>query len=597
MQSINTRTIVISSDGTGARGGIGSPTNVWRIHQATVGLENQEQYSIHDDGVGTQSGMTARLAGALIGYGVTENIRELYTALAHVYQPGARLYLFGFSRGAHTIRTLAGLITTFGILDPQKFESDTDFKNHVTILVDEQRRQTLDGKVSSIARKVRRKMEVSRRSDTYKAFEKSVWGASANHSSPVTGLTETHQQFPNNLALSEKMVTHTIDNYTHSQDTMRYHVDTMNALNRAIEQNNDEPVTLVPIRFLGLWDTVDSVGFPLEWLADVWNEYIAPFRFKDYKLSPLISHACQALSIDDARQSFTPRLIDDREVLPESGDTHFDARRIKQIWFSGVHSNVGGGYPKQGLAHISLYWMTTEAKNKGMKLNGQMQAPTDTQVTSAPECNTPLARFREKMDAFDFLQNSRSGPFVFYKYVPRNIQLLNQRLSHQHPVIDASVFWRINHRTATYSPWNLPREFDVVDSTAIASANEAVSQQVNKVANLWTQTYNALDTGPSSGTKTGAPTGTPTALQVIAKTAKKQSNLQSWVKWAGVALGYVAALQWVYEPLKEQTTLSFFLIPAALLIVLYNYVEIRYQKKITKPSQRHWSSILYPHRH
>ena len=593
MSSGHTRTIVISSDGTGARGGIGSPTNIWRIHQATVGLEHQEQYSIHDDGVGTQSGMTARLAGVLTGYGVTENIRELYIALAHVYQPGARLYLFGFSRGAHTIRTLAGLITTFGILDPQKFKSDADFKNHVTILVDEQRRQTLDGNVSSMARKVRRKMEVSRRSDTYKAFEKSVRGASANYSSPATDLTETPQQLPNNLVLSEKMVVHTIDNYTHSREAMRYHPDTINTLNQAIEQNNDEPVTLVPIRFLGLWDTVDSVGFPLEWLADVWNEYIAPFRFKDYKLSPLISHACQALSIDDARQSFTPRLIDDKEVLPENGDTNFEARRIKQIWFSGVHSNVGGGYPKQGLAHISLYWMATEAKNRGMKLNRQMQAPTDKDLNNAPEHSIPLAIFRDKMDAFDFLQNSRNGLFVFYKYVPRNIQLLNQRLSHQRPVIDASVFRRINHRTATYSPWNLPREFDVVDSTAIASANQAVSQQVNKVANLWTQTYNALDTGPSAGT----PTGTPTALQVIAKTAKKQSNLQSWAKWAGVALGYVAALQCVYEPLKEQTTLSFFLIPVALLIVLYNYVEIRYQKKITKQSQRHWSSILYPHRH
>ena len=63
--------------------------------------------------------MRASLAGAT-GYGLSRNVKQLYQELVRIYEPGDRIYLFGFSRGAFTVRTLAGLIAECGMLDGAK---------------------------------------------------------------------------------------------------------------------------------------------------------------------------------------------------------------------------------------------------------------------------------------------------------------------------------------------------------------------------------------------------------------------------------------------------------------------------------------------
>ncbi len=581
------RTIIISSDGTGARGGIGSATNVWRIHEATIGLEHLEQFSIHDDGVGTHSSFFKKILGAMVGYGVSQNIRELYTSLAHVYKPGARIYLFGFSRGAHTIRTLAGLITTFGILDPKQFKSDTEFQNYVTVLLDEQKRQSLGGNVSRIAKTARKKMEKTRRSREYRRYESNVRKSVPDKYRQSASLPNNQSTYRPANPLSDnefisvdvesRLVSHTLNDYGHPIKALRYHATTLDTLEQDFT-GGATTSTRVPIKFMALWDTVDAVGFPLEWVADVWNEYIAPFRFKNYSLSPSISHACQALSIDDARLSFTPRLIDDRGIDSTCDSQDFSERRIKQIWFSGVHSNVGGGYPKQGLAHISLNWIATEAEKQGMKLNGQLK-PKTSHYRSKP--TIPLHGFREKMNAYDFLQNSRQSLFVLYKYVPRNIKVLNQRLSHRKPVIDASVFQRISNRTAQYAPWNLPDDFDVVDS---ANGYAAASAELKPLIADWKDQYGHNDNGIEAE---------PTTLQKIAKEATRQSSLQSMIKWGWAALLYIAILGLFYEPLANLNTSLFFIASPLVLYMLYLRIEKQYQQKIQKWSLKHWSKILY----
>ena len=63
-------------------------------------------------------------AGAT-GYGLGRNVKQLYKELVRIYDPGDEIYMFGFSRGAFTVRTLVGLIATCGLIDPAKVQPRT----------------------------------------------------------------------------------------------------------------------------------------------------------------------------------------------------------------------------------------------------------------------------------------------------------------------------------------------------------------------------------------------------------------------------------------------------------------------------------------
>ena len=107
------------------------------------------------------------------------------------------------------------------------------------------------------------------------------------------------------------------------------------------------------VEFIGVWDTVDAVGLPFNAATEFWNSMIFRFKFPDYALAPNIQKAYHALSIDDERESFQPLLWKDDP-------------RIEQVWFPGVHANVGGGYPQQGLSLVALDWMIQHATTAGL---------------------------------------------------------------------------------------------------------------------------------------------------------------------------------------------------------------------------------------
>jgi uncharacterized protein (DUF2235 family) len=121
------RNLIACSDGTGNAGGKSRGTNVWRIFNA---VENRdapvEQIAFYDDGVGTEDWKPARLLGGAFGWGFTRNLIDLYSFLALNYRSGDRIYLFGFSRGAFTVRTLAGIITKCGMLDREHLLDERD---------------------------------------------------------------------------------------------------------------------------------------------------------------------------------------------------------------------------------------------------------------------------------------------------------------------------------------------------------------------------------------------------------------------------------------------------------------------------------------
>ncbi|HEX8027071.1 MAG TPA: DUF2235 domain-containing protein, partial [Vicinamibacterales bacterium] len=123
------KNIVICSDGTGNSTISGRGTNVFKLFEA-VDLNGHRwdphrtpQVAFYDDGVGSESFKPLRLLGGAAGWGLSENIRQLYKELVRIYDPGDQIYVFGFSRGAFTVRSLVGLIATCGLVDASKCDT------------------------------------------------------------------------------------------------------------------------------------------------------------------------------------------------------------------------------------------------------------------------------------------------------------------------------------------------------------------------------------------------------------------------------------------------------------------------------------------
>jgi len=135
------KNIVLCSDGTGNSDTKGRGTNVFKLyeavdihgHKSDASLVPQVAY-YYDDGVGTENFAVHRIIGAAFGYGFAQNIQDLYAELVHVYAPDDKLFLFGFSRGAYTVRALAGMIQYCGvIIKSDELETEAKIKARVKI--------------------------------------------------------------------------------------------------------------------------------------------------------------------------------------------------------------------------------------------------------------------------------------------------------------------------------------------------------------------------------------------------------------------------------------------------------------------------------
>lgn len=113
------------------------------------------------------------------------------------------------------------------------------------------------------------------------------------------------------------------------------------------------------IRFLGCYDTVAALGLPFK-PASALLDGVPGFRhkFHDFALGESVEHAYHALAIDDERKTFHPVLWD--AEVDESYQT------VRQVWFAGMHTDVGGGYPERGLSDIALVWLTRQAVEHGL---------------------------------------------------------------------------------------------------------------------------------------------------------------------------------------------------------------------------------------
>jgi uncharacterized protein (DUF2235 family) len=122
MTTPTSKKLIIYFDGTWntadqkSHDGILCPTNISKLYEATLPMDAQNNHQIvhYIRGIGTRK--AERIRGGGFGYGISDNIKEGYKFLVGNYQPGDEIYIFGFSRGAYTARSLAGLVRNLGIL-------------------------------------------------------------------------------------------------------------------------------------------------------------------------------------------------------------------------------------------------------------------------------------------------------------------------------------------------------------------------------------------------------------------------------------------------------------------------------------------------
>jgi hypothetical protein len=199
---------------------------------------------------------------------------------------------------------------------------------------------------------------------------------------------------------------------------------------------------------------------PVEEMARGISQWIWPWMLPNCVLDSSVQRACQALSIDDDRTTFHPTLWDEtneKPLAPNAGGKRYLAdERISQIWFAGVHSNVGGGYPDDSLAQIPLIWIMSEARACGLLFKAQSDANPQTygHPTTA-------------QDKDGRIYDPRAGLGGYYRYGPRDIRALTQGLLSRQGVVSfarihESVFARIKNRAYAYAPLGLPADYEVV---------------------------------------------------------------------------------------------------------------------------------------
>ncbi len=403
------KNIILSTDGTGNAGGKGHGTNVWRLHTAIDrhGTNIPEQIAFYHDGVGSQNNKFLKTIGGALGWGLKRTILELYFDLVSNYSEGDQIYLFGFSRGAYTVRLLAGFITSCGIIKRDDYSDKSDIEIHAEIDL------------------------------AYSAYK---------------DLLTYNKQYKN------------LENAQKERD--------INTIRNRLKPNR---YTDVRIRFIGVWDTVDAYAIPFDSIARLFDRFLyTSFREHDNSLSKKVEMACHALSIDDQRRTFLPVLW--REDTPE------DEKRIQQVWFCGVHSNVGGGYPKQGLAWVTLEWMLLHAKAAGLHF-----------------VHEDIEQFSENKNIHDKLYDSRSGLGAYYAFRIRKIEeLWTTYVSNSSaPSIHKSTFERIARRSESYSPTNLPSGFKIVDTESVGqlSRPEEFKTLQGKISGNMKDYKSLLDSG------------------------------------------------------------------------------------------------------
>lgn len=377
--------IVLLADGTG-NGLLVQISNICRLWQA-LDTATKGQIVLYIPGVGTEGFRPLAMLDGATGLGVPSNVRKLYRFLCANWEFGDEIYMFGFSRGAFTIRTLIDLIRIEGLLP-----------NDITRV--EMRR------LSMAAWRSYRKHDA--RWDWSKP-----WKISPTF--PIFRAIRDMLLFIWRRALGHRSFA------------------SVKAA-RPSERSGES----VKIKFVGLFDTVEAYGVPVEELRAAIN-WVWPISFGgNHRISEKVECIRHALSLDDERTTFHPIRIDQK-----SNAQYPD--RIKEFWFAGVHSDVGGGYPDSSQALVPFVWILGEAVKAGLVLR-----------------NGELDEFRTLSSPFGPVHDSRAGMAVLYRYHPRVIAQSDEEGNSYGPtLVHHSVIERIVHGSDNYAPISLPDDIQI----------------------------------------------------------------------------------------------------------------------------------------
>lgn len=271
--------LVVCCDGTWNKPDSQTITNIEKIArtvQSDPGVTGGvHQLVYYASGVGAGSYAADRVLGGAFGFGLFHNVIACYRFLAQNYEDGDEIFVIGFSRGAYTARSLAGMIGRVGLLT----------------------------KVSLVEEKLPAAVRLYQRTDP----PQGAFGAS-------------------------------VDEFKHDH------------------------CHLGKVDFLGVFDTVGALGLP-------GLSRHGP-QFHDVQLSRQVLRARHALALDETRLKFAPTFWEapvPAEGAPADGqEVTTEDERVKQVWFEGAHSDVGGGYRETGLSDTSLLWMVREAHEAGL---------------------------------------------------------------------------------------------------------------------------------------------------------------------------------------------------------------------------------------
>lgn len=367
------RNLIICCDGTGNEIKE-NQSNVLKFYRLIK--KDFTQLGFYDPGVGTISDTSAwarfknkgkGVFGLVTGYGLDKNVLEAYQFLIRNYEEGDQIYLIGFSRGAYTIRVLAGFINMVGLL-------------------------------------------------------------STNNENLCDYALTAYKQASNK------------DDFS-----IAWRFQEVMAARR------------VTIRFIGSWDTVGSVIVPR---PDRW--FIPSLEKLPYtQQNSCVQVFRHAMAIDERRRMF--RLLKWEEgqkfkTNPFVQDDKAEEQDIKQVWFSGVHSDIGGGYPEgeSGAAKIPLKWMFKEAEEHGIVFRTHMASrlvdgknpKNSTRHYTAPDSNADLHNsmnlawfILEWFPKSSKLKEWKERKSFLGMYFPRS----EPRFIKEDAVIDPSVFERTKY--------------------------------------------------------------------------------------------------------------------------------------------------------
>ncbi|EIK97212.1 hypothetical protein PMM47T1_08721 [Pseudomonas sp. M47T1] len=344
--------------------GVPAPTNVVRLFNAVASSDANSvpQNTYYHPGVGTDGTWWDKAVGGGTGAGLDNNIMSAYQKLCYCYQPGDAIYLFGFSRGAYTVRSLAGFMACCGLLQLTGLQTADVWARIQTLLTFGYRRKT------------------EHRVD----WDSRGWA---------------------------------------------FH-------NKAFEA--------IPIHFIGVWDTVGALGIPDDMALLSLLDNRDRYTFHDTTLHPSVKQARHALAMDERRASFQPTLWS----VPAPAGTD-----LKQVWFPGVHCDVGGGYRECGLANGALVWMLGEAGQAGLVFDASVMQQI-------------------KPDIYDTLHDSCTGVFSVLATQPRSVP----DMATQAGQFDGSALARQKNPPITQSPYRKARVLVppplVLDVSACLAWNE-----------------------------------------------------------------------------------------------------------------------------